>query len=231
MKTNAPQNFLDCHNILLFLGIMLATVILSAGCQTSPLSIYDFDDGTTQGWKLTAVADDQQNFYTPFFDLLHSGKKTNSKKGHLLISGGQFGPWAKLSGFPEKTSKYWELTAYYTGLYAYKSNLWQGIKGVEVDVMDEYGMGVNPVLVNIGVRVEIAGKDKNIMEVGTQGKPLFHPINHASTGKWSHLKANLNIPSNATVNQVWIKFRGSLNPGLYEGFLYIDNVKPIKSNP
>ncbi|MBN1386869.1 MAG: hypothetical protein JW965_00385 [Bacteroidales bacterium] len=225
MKTNALHRFSSTVIVIM----IVITAMYFSGCRPTPLQIYDFEDGTTQGWKVTAVSDDQQNFYTPFFDLYHSGKNQNLKSGYLVISGGQFGSWSQVSGFPENTSKYWELTAYYTGLEAWGSDIWQGIKGVEADVQDDFGTGPDQIKVNIGLRVDLGGQSKEIAETDTQGNPIFHPINHASSGKWSNLKANLIVPSNAIVDQVWIKFKGDLNPGLYEGGgLYIDNVKPVK---
>lgn len=211
------------------LPLLIVTSVFLSGCAClPPLPVYDFEDGTIQGWRLTAVSDDQQKTYTPFWDLDHSGKNQNKKTGYLVIDGAQFGPWASQAGFPSG-SQFWEVTAYNPCINSKNSVVWQGIKGVEVDLLDNFSMGTQPLKANIGVRVDVGGKYSEIMETDSQGKPLYHNINHAgSTSTWTHLKANLNIPSNAIVHQVWIKFRGSLNPGLWEGGFYIDNVKPVK---
>lgn len=208
--------------------LVLVSIVFLSGCAClPPLKVYDFEDGTIQGWKITAVSDDQQNSYTPFWLLEHSGTKKNNKTGYLVINAGQFSSWSTLAGFPG-TSQYWEVTAYQPCLNAQKSLLWQNIKGVEVDLLDEFGTGKPALEATIGIRVEIGGQSKEIMEKDAQGNPVIHQINHASQGTWTHLKANLNVPSNAIVHQVWIKFRGDLKPGLWEAAgIYIDNVEPF----
>ena len=217
-----------------FLCIVILTFLVS--CSVPP-SVFDFDDGTTQGWKVTGVFDDQGSIYTPIFPLSHlesaqypasfpQGDPLNDKKGCLFVNGGQMGPWVTKSGFP-KNSAYWEVTAYYTGLN--KSSAWQGIKGVKAAVGDNYGAVAGHLYVNIGVRAKVGGQDKVISELDAGGKPLFRPVNHQLAGKWSHLDVKLNIPPNAEIYQVWVKFRGDWqNYKLYEGGLMIDQVEAVK---
>jgi len=232
---------IDCfkreeHYAVMFLPVVL---ILLVGCLSPPRSVYDFDDGTTQGWKVTGVFDDQGNIYSPIFPLSHfeaaqypnsfpNGDPLDDKKGCLLINGGQMGPWVTMSGFPA-TSEYWEVTAYYTGLNAWGSSTWQGLKAVKASVGDNYGAVPGHITVNIGVRATVAGQDEEITELDASGKPVYQPVNHQITGKWSHLTSTFNLPSNADVYQVWIRIRGDWKDySLYEGSIMIDQVEPVK---
>lgn len=218
---------LKINSLMIFFMSILFIISAIISCTPMAKQVFDFDDGTTQNWNITPVYDDQGKTYTPLFKLTHTGNNTNI--GSLGINLGQFGPWAKTSGFPEKSSQYWEVIVYNRWLShkpeSLESKAWQGIKGVQVSLKDECGMGTDPILVNILIRCTVGNQSQDIAEVDSQGKPLFHPISHA---KWSTIKANLNIPTNTVVDQVWIKFRANLKPGLYEGSLLVDNVKPIK---
>ena len=214
--------------------IVLATL---QGCAPAPKPVFDFDDGTTQGWKITAVSDDKGKAYSPFFALAHfegaqypdkfpMGDPPSDKKGSLLVEGGQISAWVQQSGFPD-TAKYWEFTVYYTGLNANNSTAWQNLKGVKLSLGDNFGQSPGQITANVGVRATIGGKDSEIAELDAGGKPLFRPINHQSTGKWSHIDAKLNVPAKADVYQVWIRFRGDWE-ALYEGQLMIDQVAAVK---
>ncbi len=217
----------------LFIGMFAASV---AGCAQMPRSAYDFDDGTTQGWKVTAVRDDTGKVYTPIFPVQHAeaaqypgsfpmGDPLKDKKGSLLINPGQMSGWVSVSGFPS-ASEYWETTAYYTGLTAYGSAIWQGIKGVAVSVGDDLGTAPGHIFANVGVSTDTGGKHVEIAELDSSGKPLFRPVAH---DKWSRISAKLNVPQNASVYKVWVKIRGDWkNYKLYEGQLMIDQVEPVK---
>ena len=211
----------------LFYISFVFVVMIFMSCAPKAKTVFDFNDGTIQNWEITPVYDDQGKTYTPLFNLIHTGK--NNKMGSLGIEVGQFGPWAKVAGFPELSSEYWEVIVYNRWL-SYKpesleSKAWQGLKGVEVSLKDVCSMGTDPILVNILIRCSVGNQSQDITEIDAQGKPVFHPITHAN---WSTIKANVNIPANAVINQVWIKFRANLKPGLYEGDILVDDVKPIK---
>ena len=212
-------------------------VAMQQGCSAVPKAVYDFDDGTTQGWQITAVFDEKGTPYTPFFPLTHfeaaqypdkfpAGDPLNDKNGCLAVQGGQMGPWAKQAGFPD-TAQYWEVTVYYTGLNAWSSTAWQKLKGVKVTLGDVFSIPPGEVKANVGVRARIAGKDTEIAERNAAGQPVFHSINHQSAGKWTHLDAKLDVPANADVYQVWVRFRGDWK-ALYEGALLIDQVTAVK---
>ena len=219
-------------SLLLFFSVF-------ASCARVPLAAYDFDDGTVQGWKISAVFDDQGKAYTPFFNILHfeaaqypnsfpNGDPLHDLKGCFMINGGQMGPWVTKSGFPSN-STYWETTAYYTGLNAYDFSAWQGIKGVKATVGDCFGATPGHVTASIGVRAKAGGQDKVFVEKDASGKPFFQPVGNQLTGKWSHLTTTLAIPANADVFQVWIKIRGDWKSyHVYEGGIMIDQVEPIK---
>lgn len=223
-------------SVVIFFLLLLFFLV---SCSRVPLAVYDFDDGTTQGWKVSGTFDDKGSVYTPIFPASHfeaaqypnsfpNGDPLNDKKGCLLINGGQMGYWAQTSGFPSN-SEYWELTAYYTGLSAHKSTTWQGIKGVKASVGDNFGAAPGHMSANIKVRARIGGKEEVITELDASGNPLFHPVSHQLTGKWSHLSTNLNIPANSEVYQVMITIRGDWKTfALYEGAIMIDQVEPIK---
>lgn len=218
---------------------LLITAVAISACLPAPRAVYDFDDGTTQGWDITAVSDDSGQFYIPIFPLQHNeatqcpnkfpqGDPLQDKNGALLINGGQMGPWATQSGFPAN-SQYWEVTAYYRGLDSQSSTTWQGIKGIKACIGDMFGATPGHVSANLGVRVKIGTADQEIREVDASGKPLFHAVNHASVGQFSQIQANLNIPSNATVYQVNVTIRGDWKSyNLYEGGVAIDRVEPVK---
>lgn len=215
------------ESLVLFSISQVFVIMILMSCAPMAKTVFDFDDGTKQNWEITPVYDDQGKTYTPLFNLIHTGK--NTKIGSLGIELGQFGPWAKISGFPEMSSEYWEVIVYNRWL-SYKpespeSKAWQGLKGIEVSLKDMCSMGTDPILVNIVIRCSIGNQSMDITEIDSQGKPVFHPIAHAN---WSTVKANVNVPANASVDQVWIKFRANLKPGLYEGDLLVDNVKPFK---
>jgi hypothetical protein len=219
---------------------LLSLAILLTACKPGPLAIYDFDDGTTQHWTVSRVLDDKNNQYTdPLFTLSHfeaaqypnsfpGGDPLNDKKGSLLLNGYQMGPWAQKFGFPN-TSEYWYIFVSCGGLAGGGSKEWQGIKGIKASLGDSYGATPGHVSANIGVRAQVGGQSMLIMELDSSGNPLFHPINHQSTGKWTHLNATLNIPANAEVYLVYIWIRGDWkNYHTYEGALMIDQVEPIK---
>lgn len=216
-------------------SLLIAALAASlAACPQVPLKVYDFDDGTTQGWKVSAIHDDAGNAYTPLIPVQHfeaaqypgsfpGGDPLNDKKGSFLIFPNQMGPWVTASGFPPG-SEYWEITAYYTGLDAYGSKAWQGIKGVEVSVGDNFGAEPGHIFVNVGVSTKTGSQYAQIVEQDLSGAPLFHKVAH---DKWSRISANLSIPQNATVYQVWIKIRGDWKSyTLYEGALMLDQVEP-----
>ncbi len=128
---------------------LLSVLVMMTECVATPRVVYDFDDGTTQGWKITAVADDKGVWHTPAFPLSHfeaaqypnrfpGGDPPSDNKGCLYIDGGEMGPWQQQSGFPS-SAKYWEVIAYYNGLNARKSNAWLGIKGVKASLGDNFG--------------------------------------------------------------------------------------------
>jgi hypothetical protein len=238
-RVSNTKHFKRVNQYAVFFFSILLT--LFAGCVPYPRAVYDFDDGTTQGWTVTgAVADDKGNAYTPgLFTASHfeaaqypnsfpGGDPLNDKKGCLLINGYQMGPWAEQSNFPS-SSEYWATSAHYSGLDAHGSTVWQGIQGVKASVGDNYGATPGHVTVNIGVRARIGGQDEVIRELDASGNPLFHPVNHQTTGMWSNLNAKLNIPANAEVYLVFIEIRGDWkNYHTYEGSIMIDQVEPIK---
>ncbi len=221
--------------------LLLMAAPLLTGCMAHVRPVYDFDDATTQGWRLSgAVQDDQGNAYTPMlFSLSHfeaaqfpasfpGGDPLKDAKGALLVNGFQFDPWAQKFGFPN-TSEFWEISTYYTGLDAYGSPLWQGIKGVKLAIGDMYGATPGHVTANVGIRVRVAGQDQLVRELDAAGKPLFHPVNHASTGKWSVISASLDVPPGADVYLVFVMIRGDWkNYHTYEGGIVIDQVEPMK---
>jgi hypothetical protein len=215
--------------------------VVVAGCLPQPRLVYDFDDGTTQGWHVTgAVHDDQGNAYTPgLFTASHfeaaqypasfpGGDPLNDSKGSLRVDGAQMGPWAQLAGFPNGAA-YWATSAQCSGLDAYGSTAWQGIQGVSAAIGDVYGATPGHVTANLGVRARVGGQDLLIREVDGAGKPVFHPVSHASTYKWTHVDSKLSIPPGASVYMVFIEFHGDWkNYHTYEGAILVDSVTPIK---
>jgi len=217
-------------------GFFTIILLLGLSSCTAP-SKFDFDDGTTQGWKHSVIHDDKNVFYYPpeFFTLSHfegaqypgsfpQGDNLTDKKGCLLLDGGQLSQQdLSKAGFPA-TSETWGVIASFTGLQ--NTSSWQNIKGVSAALGDNYAIEDGHLKATISVWVDDGTSMFEVYELDSSNQPVYHALKH---GSWTQITSNLKVPSGGKVFQVSIHIIGDWKDyKVYEGGICIDEVTPIQ---
>jgi hypothetical protein len=198
---------------LIALGVIVTKVL------KPPTPVFDFNNGTTQGWTFDGVYDDAGKHYNGgFFPPNYLG---NFQGTQLVFAPNQLGLYLIQLGFP-KTSKYWRVDLVSPNL----GPAWYGLKGIKASIRDQIGM-VDAVLeVKPFVRYGVSGTE---METPAQG--AFNPT--LPHDKWTVVSENMSLPAGATLLNIVLRIRGRwATPGspvlpLYEGQVYVDDVTKI----
>lgn len=181
-------------------------------------AVFDFDDGTVQGWSFEGVQDD-------------TGKKTNgalfppslltNTGGALVFAPGQLGLALKQASF-SSTSAYWRVDLVSPNL----GPAWNGLKGIEFDVRDQIGLVDSGLEVLPFIRYAAGGQT---VEVPSQA-PFTPTLQHDT---WTTVSEVIALPAGATPMQIVLRVRGRwATPGspeiaLHEGQVFVDDVAKI----
>ncbi len=198
--------------------IALGAVVFLYNPKPTP-AVFDFNDGTTQGWTFVGVYDDAGKQYNgtafpPSMLMNFQGKQ-------LVFFPNQLGLYLGQKGFPN-TSKYWRVDLVSPNL----GPAWSGLKGIEASVRDQIGMSNNVLEIKPFVVYAADGKTVTVPAEAAFAPTLPHD-------KVTLVNAKMKIPSGAKPMKILLRIRGKwATPGssvieLYEGQVYVDDVTKI----
>jgi hypothetical protein len=208
---------------LLPICLLAAGVVVILYNPTPTSAVFDFNDGTTQGWTYNGhIYDDAGVNYGG--KIFNPGMLKNIQKT-LTFFPDQLGLYLTdptfALGFP-LTSSYWRIDITSPNL----GPAWKGLKGIKVSIKDQLGMVDNVLELKVFVRYSVNG---SIMEV--PAKTGFNPkLPHNNL---TIVSENINLPSSASPLNIILRIRGKWkDPNspviqLYEGQVYIDDISKI----
>ncbi len=216
-------------------GILIAiAAIVIAGAiflpwGYSPPLIFNFDDGTLQGWSMgKGVSDDAGNEYTnpagtiwgvQWYDSHQypgnfpgSDPKGDKNGCYAFINSGLD---LKKIGFP-LASKYWQVDV----VSSYLTSHFKGTKTVEAYLGDMFSTHPFKIEADILLKVYSGGTTQLIPSKNA----TFTTISKTA---WTKVTADFALPTDAVIQHIVIRVRGD-HPGLFEGAVFIDHVGATK---
>ncbi len=201
---------------------------------TTTAGVFDFNDGTVQGWTMTGAFDgsghgplpnsftsgwkDQVNFPSaPGLD--PAGDHKGSM--HMSTLGGH--------GISAPGETWWIMQLHSPDLTG--NTLWQTARGYTCEIA-ECMASLQPLYANLFVRVydQDQAKDRYFTN-NMSAQELRHDIYGDAVAQWNHLSFNWhamsNFPTRYVVKEIFINLWGKLAGGAFEGGLYVDDVMPI----
>lgn len=199
-------------------AIALGAIVTLYTSKPTP-AVFDFNNGTTQGWTFDGVYDEAGKKYNS--TTFTAGMLQNFQGNTLLFFPSQLGLYLQQLGFP-KTSGYWRVDLVSPNL----GPAWERLKGIKASVRDQIGLVDNVLEIKVFVRYGVSGTVKEIPVQAAFSPTLPHD-------KWTVISENLSIPSGATLLNIVLRIRGRwATPGSpviqqYEGQIYVDDVTKI----
>lgn len=229
IKWNKPFTILIASVIAFSLYFWLA--------GKEPKSIFDFDDGTAQGWTGNGIFDDagkkydgslykvghgEQHQYPNKFPCTASNPSKcdplKDKNGSLLFSIAALQPSLPQFNFPGN-SNYWQAELVSPTL----SKLFQNKSEFEVHIGDMFGIDQGHIRAGILLNVDVSGGVKQLAPVGGVTEKIV------SKDNWTKLSAKFTVPSGGYIRNIVIRIRGDWKTyKLYEGGIYVDHAGAIK---
>jgi hypothetical protein len=198
--------------------VVLGALVVIYNPKPTP-AVFDFNDGTTQGWTFDGVYDDADKKYNGATFIPTMLKNSQGKE--LVFFPNQLGLYLKQLGVAN-TCKYWRVDLVSPTL----GPAWNGLKGIKAKVRDQIGMVDNVLEAQVYVRYAVGGKIETVPPQGSFQPTLPHD-------KWTTVTQNMTIPSGAKLLNIVLRIRGqwatpgSTNIELYEGAIYVDDVAKI----
>jgi hypothetical protein len=197
--------------------------------------VFEFDDGTTQGWTANGIFDDagimyggskvisvnhaEQHQYPDKFPCPPNCDPLNDKKGSLGLSLPHLQSTMPLINFPINNSNYWHVELVSPTL----SNLFQNKSEFEAYIGDMYGVEPGHINALIVLMVDVGGTMQKIIPIGGIKQQLV------SKDMWTKLSAKFTIPANGYIKNIMIQIKGDWqNYRLYEGGIFLDHVAAVK---
>lgn len=199
-------------------AVVLGAIITLYTLKPKP-AVFNFNNGTTQGWTFDGVYDEAGKKYNG--TTFTSNMLQNFQGKQLVFFPNQLGLALNKLNFP-KTSEYWQVDLTSPNL----GPAWNGLKGIKASVRDQIGLENKVLEVTVFVRYGINGMNKEIPAQTAFNPTLPHDV-------WTVVSENMNIPPDATLLNIILRIRGrwatpgsSENPK-YEGQVYVDDVTKI----
>ena len=206
---------LSCIVVIVIVGVAIYKI------NYNPPAVFDFDDGTTQGWTYNGEIYDDAG-------VNHGGKAfnpgmLNNLNNTLCFFPNQLGDILKdpKLGFP-MTSVYWRIDIISPNL----GPAWNKLKGIKVSIKDQLGLPDNMLQLKVFVRYSDSGKTLEIPSQTSFNPKLPHD-------KWTVVSENMNLPSTASPMKIILQIRGkwkdpnSPDIPFFEGQIFLDNVTKI----
>lgn len=234
----------DKPRTLISLSIMalLITGIIVYLVSKSPKPVFDFDDGTPQGWTVRGFFDDTGKRYGPkpparIAIPTHDEKEQypnpfpcggigptstcddmHNKKGSLYVDLEGVLSLKDLFDFPSSSS-YWEVELVSPPL----SNLFQNKSEFEAHMGDM--LSVPKGFIRAAILLQISSNGSTI-KITPQGGAIDKVLSKTS---WETLTAKFTIPKGAYIQNIIIRVRGEWKkPHAYAGGLFLDHVAAVK---
>jgi hypothetical protein len=198
----------------------------------APKPVFDFDDGTSQGWTGDGIFDDAGNKYDGgLYKVGHAEQHQypgnfpcpphcdplNDKKGSLCLSIAELQPSLSQFNFPSN-STYWEAKL----VSPFLSKLFQNKTEFCAYVGDMFGVQPGHIRAAMLLKVDIGGTLQQLLPVGGVTEQVV------SKDQWTKVSAKFSVPANASVRNIVVRIRGDWQSyKLYEGAIFVDHVGAV----
>lgn len=203
-----------------------------------PKPVFDFDDGTTQGWTANGIFDDAGKKYDGSLYKVAHGEEhqypdkfpctgvpskcdpLTDKKGSLLLSIAALQPSLPQFNFPTN-SNYWQVELVSPSLS--KLKLFQNKSEFDAYIGDMFGTDPGHVRAVMLLNVDIGGSTKQVMPIGGVTEQVV------SKDAWTKLSAKFTVPAGGSIRNIVIRIRGDWKTyKLYEGGIFVDHIAAVK---
>jgi hypothetical protein len=221
--------------ILLAVAISAGVYLWVAGWMGAK-PVFEFDDGTVQGWTGSGVFDDSGNKYNGgLLNVYHEEQHQYPDKfpctaqdpskcdplkdnnGSLGISIAELQPSLPKFNFPSN-SMYWQVDLVSPTL----SKLFKNKSEFEASIGDRFGVDPGHIKATLLLNIDAGGSVTELPPVGGIVEQVV------SKTSWTTLSAKFAVPSGASVRNIVIRVRGDWKTyKLYEGAIFVDHVAAI----
>lgn len=202
-----------------------------------PQPVFDFDDGTTQGWIGNGIFDDAGKKYDGSLYKVGHGEQhqypnkfpctaadpskcdpLNDKKGSLSLAIAELQPSLPQFNFPSN-SNYWQVELISPSL----SKLFQNKSEFEASIGDMFGVDPGHVRATLLLNVEVGGSTKQISPVGGGAEQVV------SKNSWTKVSEKFSVPPGGYIRNIVVRIRGDWQTyKMYNGGIFVDHVAAIK---
>lgn len=237
---NNDQKWIGWKKPVTILSLMAITALLVRGFfrlagKVQP--VFEFDDGTTQGWTANGIFDDAGKKYDGSLYKIGHGEQhqypdkfpctaanpskcdpLNDKKGSLLLSIADLQPSLPMVNFPSN-SNYWQAELISPAL----SKLFQNKSEFEAYIGDMFSIEPGHVRAVMLMNIDVGGSIQQITPVGGAVEQVV------SKDAWTKLSAKFAVPAGGYIKNIIIRIRGDWKTyKLYEGGIFVDHVAAVK---
>ncbi len=238
MNDKTPPSF-SIKKPTTIIGLMAISAIIIVAIfylvGQGPKPIFDFDDGTVQGWTANGIFDDtgikydgklykighgEQHQYPNKFPCPPNCDPLNDKKGSLAIGIADLQPSLPNPPFNfPNNSEYWQIDLISPNL----TSLFQNKTEFEAYIGDMFGVDPDHVKSVLLLNITTGGVSSIIPPTGGM---VYQTV---SKDSWTKIFGNFTIPSGGYIQNIIIRIRGDWKSyKVYEGAIFVDHVSAVK---
>ena len=234
------KRWIDWNKPVTILSILAAIAIatgvfLWVAAWTGAKPVFEFDDGTVQGWTTDSIVDDsgnkynggllkvfhaEQHQYPDKFPCAQDPSKCDplkDKNGSLGTSIAELQLSLPKFNFPSN-SAYWQVDLVSPNL----TKLFHNKSEFEASVGDMFGIDPGHIKATLLLNIDAGGSVTELPPVGGIVEQVV------SKTSWTKLSAKFAVPSGANIRNIVIRVRGDWQTyKLYEGGIFVDHVAAI----
>ncbi|MCK4294966.1 MAG: hypothetical protein KAY65_17340, partial [Planctomycetes bacterium] len=216
-------------NLNMWAKLVLVVLLWGKTAQAVPASVFDFNEGTVQGWTLQGAFDPEiynitfpsnfTNGWNDYFNYpeLPGSDPAGNMQGSLQMytSGGH--------GIDNPGGEWWQMHFHSPDLSISES--WQRASGYSVRIAECMGGGLTTLYANLFVNVYDLDLDRERFFTNGVAVPLAY-------NTWSYHSHNwldsTNFPTNYVIREVFVDIWGLMADGSHlNGGVYLDEVIPV----
>ncbi|HLC41780.1 MAG TPA: hypothetical protein VJO34_09150 [Methylomirabilota bacterium] len=231
------KRWIDWNKPVTIFSILVAMAIavgvyLWVAAWVGAKPVFEFDDGTVQGWTASGILDDSGNKYNgSLVNVFHAEQHQypdkfpcaqdpskcdplKDKNGGLGISVAELQPTLPKFNFPSN-SAYWQVYVVSPTLLKQFQNKTE----FEASIGDMFGVDPGHIKATLLLNIEVGG---SVTEISPVGGIVEQVVSKTS---WTKLSAKFAVPSGASVRNIVVRVRGDWKTyKIYEGAIFVDHV-------
>ena len=219
MAKKMKMDFLNRYWWIAAATLVALGAVFYVSNPTPVSAVFDFNDGTVQGWTFDGVYDDAGKKYNG--TMFPPKTLANFQGKEMIFNPNQLAVRLKQLGFP-KQSAYWHVDIISPSL----GPAWVGLKGIEAKVKDDVGIVDDVVEARVYLRYSSGGTVTEIPALAAFKPNLKHNVQ-------TSISETLTVPAGAVPQNIVIRVRGMWatpnSPVIqaYEGAVHIDDVAKV----